>query len=333
MSNIKDLNLIDAVDVYKLVLDRKIRTFPIGFWVKPEALEDSAKCIKYLLEEKFGFSEEDIKEKLSIKMIKENKLAGMLTCCFNGDSYNAINNAYPNKFKPWEFKKINTNKWSKELANEATKWLIEEKLKLTDEEIKNKLSYKIFKENGLGSMLSVFYKGNPYNALNSIYPNKYKPWDLKRICWDNNIAKEAIKWLIEEKLQLTDEELKKNLSQKMFIENGLSGMLQQYFNGSPYAAINSVYPNKFKKWEFKCVGNNYWNKEKAIEATKWLIEEKLKMSETDIKENLSANLFRDNGLGGMLYRCFNNSPYEAINNAYPGKFKIEDFRGYKLNWR
>lgn len=106
MNKIHDINLLDAVEVYKLVLDRRIKIFPMGFWVRPEALENSAKCIRYLLEERFGFSEQDIKEKLSIKLIKENKLAGMLTCCFNGDSYNAINNAYPNKFKPWEFKKI-----------------------------------------------------------------------------------------------------------------------------------------------------------------------------------------------------------------------------------
>ena len=334
MSNIKDINLLDAVDIYKLVLERKIKIFPMGFWTKPEALENSAKCVKYLLEEKLGFCEQDIKENFSLKLIKENKLAGMLICCFNGVVYDAIDNAYPNKFKPWEFKKLEMGKWTEKNSKEATKWLIEEKLKLTDEEIKNKLSFKIFKENGLGTMLDITYKSNPYNAINSVYPNKFKPWELKYTSsWDNNNGIEAVRWLIEEKLKLNDEELKNELSQKLFKDNGLSGMLQQCFNNSPYEAINSVYPNKFRQWEFKNTSMNYWTKEKGIEATKWLIEEKLKLCEVDIKEQLSANLFSDNGLGGMLRTCFNNSPYDAINSAYPNKYKIEDFRGYKLNWR
>lgn len=336
MSNIKDINLLDAVDVYKLVLERKIKIFPSGFWTKPEALENSAKCIKYLFEEKLRFCEQDIKENLTVKLIKENKLAGMLTSCFNGDSYNAINNAYPNKFKPWEFKKIYMNNWTMENSKEATRWLVEEKLKFSDDELKDKLSYKTFKDNGLGSMLDIFYKKNAYNAINDIYPNKFKPWEFKKIymsSWTKEKSKEAIKWLIEEKLKLTDEELKNELSQKLFMDNGLSGMLQQCFNNSPYEAVNSVYPNKFRHWEFKYIGKNYWSKERGIEATKWLIEEKLNFDEEDIKDKLSANLFRDNGLGGMLYICFNNSPYEAINSTYPNKYKIEEFRGYKLKLR
>ena len=117
------------------------------------------------------------------------------------------------------------------------------------------------------------------------------------------------------------------------MDNGLSGMLQQCFNNSPYEAVNSVYPNKFRQWEFKYIGKKYWSKERGLEATKWLIEEKLNFDEEDIKDKLSANLFRDNGLGGMLYICFNNSPYEAINSTYPNKYKIEEFRGYKLKLR
>ena len=35
-----------------------------------------------------------------------------------------------------------------------------------------------------------------------------------------------------------------------------------YWNGSPYAMINSLYPNKFKEWEFSMTPNNFWTKEK-----------------------------------------------------------------------
>ncbi|WP_195469757.1 hypothetical protein [Clostridium sp. D43t1_170807_H7] len=69
---------------------------------------------------------------------------------------------------------------------------------------------------------------------------------------------------------------------------------------SPYLAINSVYINKYKEWEFKVVPKNFWRKEKSIEAIKWLIEEKIRLSDKDLKEQLSRKLFKDNGLSGML---------------------------------
>ena len=52
--NKEDLNLLDAVDVYKLVLERKLKMFPKAFWMKPEALDNARKCTIYLLEER-GF--------------------------------------------------------------------------------------------------------------------------------------------------------------------------------------------------------------------------------------------------------------------------------------
>ena len=103
-------------------------------------------------------------------------------------------------------------------------------------------------------------------------------------------------------------------------------MLVACFKDSPYQAINTAYPDKFKEWEFKNTSRDFWTKDKGIEATKWLVEEKLKLTDEELKEQLSQKLFIDNNLGGMLYTCFNSSPYKAINETYPNKFKPEDFK-------
>ncbi|MBQ3422015.1 MAG: hypothetical protein IJH34_10165, partial [Romboutsia sp.] len=72
-----------------------------------------------------------------------------------------------------------------------------------------------------------------------------------------------------------------------------------------------------------------WNNRcNGIKATKWLIEEKLKLTEEELKEQLSYTLFVENGLLGMLVNCFKGSPYEAINSVYPNKFKKSFFVGY-----
>ena len=73
-------------------------------------------------------------------------------------------------------------------------------------------------------------------------------------------------------------------------------MLTNLFNGSPYLAIENAYPGKFKPWELPSVHKKIWNLETAREATIWLIEEKLKWDDDDIKEKLSANTFIKNSL-------------------------------------
>ena len=118
------------------------------------------------------------------------------------------------------------------------------------------------------------------------------------------------------------------MTQKSFFENGLSGMLELVFNSSPYEAINGAYPGKYKPWQLTRVPNSYWTLEKGIEATKWLIEEKLKWTDEEVAEKLRRKTFLDNKLSGMLVQVFNNSPYEAINSAYPGKYVKTDFFRY-----
>ena len=250
---------MNAVDVYTMVLKGDIiKKFPNGFWQQPKAKESAAKCTRYLIEEVLNYDSEMLKENNIINIFAENKLSGMIMKCFGNSPYEAINNAYPNKYKEWEFSFVPRGFWND-------------------------------KENGI----------------------------------------KATKWLIEEKLKLNDKELKERLSKKLFIENGLTGMLNICFNNSPYDAINAAYPNKYKEWEFKNVPRSYWNeKENSIKATKWLIEEKLKLSDEELKEKLSQKLFTENGFRSMLTCCFSNSPYEAINTVYPNKFKKSDFKGY-----
>ena len=136
--------------------------------------------------------------------------------------------------------------------------------------------------------------------------------------YDN--AKVVTKTLIEKVLKWSDDEIKRKLSANIFIQNSLYGMLVILFNGSPYLAIENAYPGKFKPWELPCVSNSFWNLKTAKEATIWLIEEKLKWNDDDIKEKLSANTFIKNSLTSII-SLFNGSPYLAIENAYPGKFK------------
>lgn len=243
------------VEIYKEILKGDRRKFPNGTWKRPDALENSKKCVKYLIEEIYKFSDDEIKEKTTTKFFDENKLCGMLDCCFKGSPFDAINTAYPGRFKPWEFKmQVPRNYWNKNTAIEATKWLVEYKLKLTDENLKEKLSVKLFEENNLLGMLDICFNFSPFKAIEAAYPGKFKPWEFNRcpsFYWTKENGIKATKWLIEEKLKWSYNDIKEKLTNYIFITNGLSGMLQVCFSNSSFEAINATYPGKFKKEDFK----------------------------------------------------------------------------------
>ena len=320
----------NVTDISKYYLEdvlAKGKKFPSGTWIG----NVNAKIVtKTLIEKVLKWSDEDIKEKISTRIFNENSLWGMLSILFNGSPYLAIENAYPGKFKQWELSGVSKSFWNMETAKEATIWLIEEKLKWSDEDIRKKLSKKIFKENSLGGMLTILFNGSPYLAIENAYPGKFKQWELPCVSvsfWNMETAKEATIWLIEEKLKWSDEDIKEKISARIFKENSLGGMLANLFNGSPYLSIENAYPGKFKQWELPYVPHLFWNMETAKEATIWLIEEKLKWSDEDIRKKLSKKIFKENSLGGMLSNLFKNSPYLAIENAYPGKFKQWELSG------
>jgi hypothetical protein len=104
-------------------------------------------------------------------------------------------------------------------------------------------------------------------------------------------------------------------------------MLNRVLSNSPYLALNNAYPDKFKPWELKVSPHGFWNESNSILAIKWLIEEKLKWNDTQMKKMLSKRIFYEYGLGGMLMDIYNCSPFEAINSAYPEKFKKWEISG------
>ena len=128
--------------------------------------------------------------------------------------------------------------------------------------------------------------------------------------YDN--AKEVTKTLIEKVLKWSDDDIKNKLSRNTFRENSLNGMLNYLFNNSPYRAIENAYPGKFKPWEVARVSKNFWNMETAREATIWLIEEKLKWSDEDVKEKLTLNTFKENSLKSMLNYLFNIDSHQPV---------------------
>lgn len=232
-----------------------------------------------------------------------------------------------------ELKKFPIRTWNQpdsvEFAAEILRYLIENIFKWNDDEIIKKYSATILRKNKLSGLLAEVFDNSPYQALNAAYPGRFEKWDkyISKKHWSKEKIIKTAKWLFEVKLKWSDEEIKKNFTLKTLKENDLKSLCECELDYcSPWKIINLAYPGRFKEWELASTPKNYWTIETGILAVKWLFEEKLSWSEDLIKKNLSVKVFTENGLRGLLRSIFKDSPFRAIDAAYPNRFDSKDFR-------
>lgn len=311
-----NISSLTDTDIYKLVLENKLSRFPRYFWEKPGALESAKEITLFLIEKILKWTDKEIKEQLSQNTFFDNKLRGMLSTLFNSSPYAALNNAYPDKFKPWELNVTHFHFWNAETAYEFIKWVIEEKYKWDAEQIKDNFSKTWLVNLGYDEAMDCI-KEDTYGIINKLYPNVFRPWELKQVAinyWTQETMGEAIKWLIEEKVKIKDITEEK-ITVELLESNGLARLVTYIYKKkiSLYELINMAYPNKYKPWEVTY--NISWTKENKRDAIKWLVEEKLKLDPSKELNKVRAKHFIHYGLSGLL-SVFNNSPKEALKETY-----------------
>ena len=151
-----------AVEIYKKILKGELKQFPNRFWVDPGAEENAKEVTKYFVEEILKWNHDDIREKLCEAIFRKNKLSGMLESTFGRSPFKAIDNAYPNTFKEWEFKAAPKHIWEvKEKREEAIKWLLTKANKDKFEELTN----IDFLNNGLGGLMDYLHRHKEFDNI------------------------------------------------------------------------------------------------------------------------------------------------------------------------
>ncbi|PGZ57889.1 hypothetical protein COE58_24440 [Bacillus cereus] len=230
-------------DLYPNVFKEwELKNKRLGSWTKSKALE----ALKWTIEIKENMTDTEIRKLFSVDWLKEKGLATPLRKYWMDSPYKMINDLYPGRFKEWEMKATPNKFWEKEKSLEALKWIIEEREKLTDEELRKVYTRKWLINQGLRTPLNKLWSNSPYAMLHALYPGKFKEWELNRVpCnyWTKEKALEALKWIIEEKENLTDKQLRKIYTKKWLINQGLRTPLDRYWNGSPYQMLNELLEN------------------------------------------------------------------------------------------
>lgn len=263
--------ILDDVRCYELVLDRSIKQFPQHFWDKTYSLKSAKEITKYLIEDKLKYKLDEIPKKVNKKTFEDNKLGGMLVTLFKNRVFDAIENAYPNKFKRFQFT-VSGNYWTEENIKEAVNWVIMEKLDNDLENLPKRISTELLVNCGLGSVVS---KYSIQELIDLVLPKKYKYWEFQQVpngFWNNeNNVKEAVKWVVEDKLENSDNRVYNEFTVTYLRSLGLYTLVKRY---PIYRLLELTYPKRFKNENFVnadivkdmrtiCLrsGGAYWNEE------------------------------------------------------------------------
>ena len=304
--------------IYKELLYGGIKKFPNGTWTGTQANRyECIPLIKYALEEICGYkSEQEILDRFTSSDLIENKLRGMVIHAFGSSTFEAVICAYP-KLKVWQFKTYAPKKFWDNENNiiMAVKWLIEEKLQWTDQDVLERFSLNTLKENGLTSVLNKF-DGRPFKVLEFVYPDKFVIYNFKNIHNASAIVSESdtlqyIKNLLD---NMNDEQIV-SLNRKFFTNHKLSTTLVKH--STIYNLVNEIYPKRFKVWQFK-VPKGYWdNEQNIIDAMRWMLERRGIDPDSTQTLTIQNKDYMANGLSGMLFKKFNGIAHAPIKKYFP----------------
>lgn len=158
-------------------------------------------------------------------------------------------------------------------------------------------------------------------------------WNPYKSGYDN--AYRAFRYLVFELLKWDRETFCKQINLEVIRKYKLIGAFSGLYDRTMFPFISDSFPEwEIKPWELEKsrVPKSYWNEETTREAVRWLIEDRLKWDKEKIINELSATIFKEHNLEGMLQSEFEHSPYQAIFHAYPDEdwSLKKELRGYKL---
>lgn len=198
-----------------------------GRWA--ENPENRRMAIRFLVENVLGKDP----RKVRYADFQYNLLSYVVGKFYQGSPYAAIYDAYPEeRIMPWEMHFTPKNFFElKKNRVKATRWLV----RLAGKDPRD-IICRDFEANGLVGLID-FYGKSPHKAVSEAFPLQHiMPWEMSVTpngfykSRTNRVA--AIRWLME---RLPKEG--KEVVQQDFIDNRLRGLLFNYYNGSPYAAL------------------------------------------------------------------------------------------------
>lgn len=239
MDSKMNYNLMDPIEVYALVCKGKLKKFPNNYLDK-----EVIKVIsRHVILDIDNFTKEDICKKINRAYLSKNCMGGFVKK-FNQDVLEYINYCFPEfNIKGWELTKVAPKFWEdKQNQKEFMLYLFNE-LNInpeSKEDLRRLTARDIIKYGGSNALKKV---DSYFELIKTVTNDRFKEWEVTKIkVWNKDKAILAVKWLVEERLNVGTSGAC-NLSVRDFSENNLDGMLQKVFKHSILEALNATYGN------------------------------------------------------------------------------------------
>ncbi|MFF0828907.1 DUF4046 domain-containing protein [Brevibacillus sp. NPDC003359] len=202
------------------------------------------------------------------------------------------------------------------------RYLILDKMKWDRDDLLEKISAEFVHNCKLaGGLVHVFNTNTPFLALAHSFPEwDLKRWEFKHITfnkWTEEDKKDALGWLIEEKLKWSYEEIIENLSVRTFQDWGLDSLLSNFFKNSPVRAMKYLYPESdwtLLEQEFK--ERKRRNAKEVGTNTKGRISEKAMLTDEQVRLIRKTRFDRKNNITFVSLGKELNIHRSAIRDAY-----------------
>ncbi|MFF0828908.1 DUF4046 domain-containing protein [Brevibacillus sp. NPDC003359] len=244
---------MSIIDIYEKVLAGKLKQFPKYTWaIDNGGLDNIKTCMRYLILEKMKWKREQLLENASEEFFANCKLRGGCCRIFKTNTpFLALDHSFPEwNLKRWEFKNLAFDEWTEEDKKDALRWLIEEKLKWSYEDIIENLSVRTFRDYGLVDFLG-FFKYSPVRAMKYLYPDlDWKLLQEKYVEKQRRIAKQVgmnQKGRKGENARLTDEQVRIIRNTQFDKKNNITfASLAKEYNVHPSTVRDAYLRNNYK---------------------------------------------------------------------------------------
>lgn len=239
-----DISKLSPLEVYDCLLSGEIGRFPNNYVTR----ENMKEIIREVILNRLKFTREDICQKLTYPFLGNYSLGGSKKA-FNFFIFTLIQFCFPEMdIRYWELNKVENGFWEKEHnRREFMLWVAnKEKIQLDSLVDLKRIDAKLIQSYGGSKALKI--GGGVFNLILLISKTDIKEWQvIKMPVWTEDKVKVAVRWLIEEKLKWSKEEVINNISAKVFYNNDLGGLLSKYCGNSPITALQIAYPGEYDK--------------------------------------------------------------------------------------
>ncbi|MDT3766301.1 DUF4046 domain-containing protein [Priestia filamentosa] len=226
-----------VVEIYQDVLNGKVKRFPNKFFSGEEGKKYVKYMTCYLLEERLSIPIDKIPVRVQANILWSHRLKPP-AMIYGWNYYDVIENAYPGRFKPWEFQQVPHKYWhgkeGKNRAIEAVKHVIENELNIPIEEIPLHVNLHFFKKYHLYGVFDIFEQ-SPFQVIQAVYPGVFKPWQFANVplnCWKDRVSiQETMDYFLFQQLCFSSyEEALVKIRKQHFFDFQLTGLLQRVFD-------------------------------------------------------------------------------------------------------